>query len=154
MAHTKAENSLIYLPLTNIEAIGLIAEDSPNLKSCTPFFISVMIFSPEAGFKYFVKVQKSCSATNDPIWKLHFDLDRIIEGKFVRVLEIEIGAGTDGENEKVEKIAEEGINDKQSEVINNELYPAGKVLVLEGRSPTEQEANAINATMKKIIISG
>jgi hypothetical protein len=68
------------------------------------------------------------------------------------VLEIEIGVGTDGEEaKKVEKIAEDGITDKQSDIINKELFPITKVVVVEKREPTKEEAEAINKTMKKVI---
>ena len=156
MPLTKVENALINVPSVDINRFDLLGAEAPAQaeapKTCTPFFISVMIFSPEAGFKYFVKVQKSCSANNDPIWKLHFDLERLINEKFARVLEIEIGVGTDGEEaKKVEKIAEDGITDKQSDIINKELFPITKVVAVEKREPTKKEAEAINKTMKKVI---
>ena len=156
MSLTKVKNALINVPSAEINRLDMLGAEAPAQaeapKTCTPFFISVMIFSPEAGFKYFVKVQKSCSAKNDPIWKLHFDLERIINEKFVRVLEIEIGVGTDGEEaKKVEKIAEDGITDKQSDIINKELFPITKVVIVEKREPTKEEAEAINKTMKKVI---
>jgi hypothetical protein len=82
MSLTKFKNTLINVPSVDINRFDLLGAEAPAQaeapKTCTPFFISVMIFSPEAGFKYFVKVQKSCSAKNDPIWKLHFDLERLI----------------------------------------------------------------------------
>jgi hypothetical protein len=158
MSLTKVENALIYVSSEHVNAFAPLPAETiaplpaETLKICTPFYISVMMFNPEAGYKYFVKVQKSCSADNDPIWKLRFDLDRLIKNKFVRVLEIEVGAGTDGEEKKIEQIAEEGITDKQSDAINTEVYPLAKVLAEEDRDPTEAEAQAINNSMRKVII--
>ena len=43
-------------------------------KKCKPFVLQVMVFSPESGFKFEVLVEKDCSASNDPIWKLVLDL--------------------------------------------------------------------------------
>ena len=47
-------------------------------KICKPFLLEVMVFSPEAGFKFKVMVERSCTPEADAIWKLVFDLFRVI----------------------------------------------------------------------------
>lgn len=43
-------------------------------KKCKPFIFEVMVYSPEAGYKAEVVVEKGCTAANDAIWKFVFDL--------------------------------------------------------------------------------
>ena len=50
-------------------------------KICRPFVLDVMVFSPEAGYKFHVSVERSCTPEADPIWKLVFDLYRVETGK-------------------------------------------------------------------------
>ena len=43
-------------------------------KKCKPFILEVFVASPEAGYKFELTVEKSCTSTNDPLFKLVFDL--------------------------------------------------------------------------------
>ena len=43
-------------------------------KKCKPFIFEVMVYSPEAGYKAEVVIERACTASNDSIWKFVFDL--------------------------------------------------------------------------------
>lgn len=43
-------------------------------KRCRPFILEVFVASPEAGYKFELIVEKSCTSSNDALWKLVFDL--------------------------------------------------------------------------------
>ena len=47
---------------------------SMGVKKCKPFQLQVMVFSPEAGYKFELLVEQACSPAAEPIWKLIFDL--------------------------------------------------------------------------------
>ncbi|HEV2834058.1 MAG TPA: hypothetical protein VGW58_02010, partial [Pyrinomonadaceae bacterium] len=38
-------------------------------KKCKPFIFEVMVYSPEAGYKAQVQVERGCTPTNDSVWK-------------------------------------------------------------------------------------
>jgi len=46
-------------------------------KICRPFLLEVMVFSPQAGFKFKVDVERSCTPEADALWKLVFDLYQV-----------------------------------------------------------------------------
>ena len=43
-------------------------------KQCKPFSFEVMVYTPEAGYKAQIVVERGCTPTNDSIWKFVFDL--------------------------------------------------------------------------------
>lgn len=43
-------------------------------KKCKPFIFEVMVYSPEAGYKAEIVVERGCTAANDAVWKFVFDL--------------------------------------------------------------------------------
>src|SRR6185369_11311751 len=43
-------------------------------KKCKPFIFEVMVYSPEAGYKAEIVIERGCTATNDAVWKFVFDL--------------------------------------------------------------------------------
>ena len=43
-------------------------------KKCKPFIFEVMVYSPEAGYKAEIVVERGCTPTNDSVWKFVFDL--------------------------------------------------------------------------------
>lgn len=43
-------------------------------KRCKPFIFEVMVYSPEAGYKAQIQVERGCTPTNDAVWKFVFDL--------------------------------------------------------------------------------
>ena len=43
-------------------------------KKCKPFIFEVMVYSPEAGYKAQIVVERGCTAANDSVWKFVFDL--------------------------------------------------------------------------------
>lgn len=59
-------------PQVNASSSGNVTVVGP--KRCKPFIFEVMVYSPEAGYKAEVVVEKGCTATNDPVWKFVFDL--------------------------------------------------------------------------------
>lgn len=153
MSLTKFKDTVVYVSglREDLNALEAAPPAREAVKICTPFYISVMVYNPEAGWKFLLKVQKSCNMTNDPIWKLRFNLDRLIKDEFVRVLEVEAGLGTDGEVAGAEKIVKDGINEGQLDLLVDEIYPKTKILAEEQRDPTMEEAKDIRSSMKKLV---
>ena len=58
---------------TNVVPVGT--------KICKPFLLDVMVFSPESGYKFHVSVERDCTPTADAIWKLVFDLYKVVAGQ-------------------------------------------------------------------------
>lgn len=119
-------------------------------KVCKPFLIEVMVFSPESGYKFKVVVERTCTPQADPIWKLVFDLYKIIDGKEVQIVHVSFTAGVPVEQKAIEKMADEGITEAQSDVMVNDVHPAVKVI--EGvPKPTDKQKKRIHAAMQKAV---
>jgi hypothetical protein len=119
-------------------------------KRCRPFLLDVMVFSPESGYKFAVMVEKGCSAENDPIWKLVFDLFKKREdGEFDQIVHVSFRAETEHEQTGVKTIAFDGVSEKQANVLVSEVHPAAKQL--EGAAqPTEEQKSALRHAMSKV----
>ncbi|MGH9942113.1 MAG: hypothetical protein ACRD9R_07135 [Pyrinomonadaceae bacterium] len=119
-------------------------------KKCKPFLLEVMVMAPEAGFKFEVMVEKGCTAQNDAVWKLVFDLYKKIEGEFVQIVHVSFKAGDADETNGVKKMAREGVTPKAAEVISTEVHPVAKRL--ETEEPTPALKKELKAKMKKAVI--
>jgi hypothetical protein len=118
-------------------------------KRCRPFLLQVMVFSPEAGYKFEVVVEKGCTPENDPIWKLVFDLYKKNKDGFDQIVHVSFRAGTDQESEGIKRMALEGVSDKQADLLTGPVYDAAKTL--EGVStPTPQHKEKIRTAMSKV----
>ena len=119
-------------------------------KVCKPFLIEVMVFSPESGYKFKVVVERTCTPQADAIWKLVFDLYRIISGTEVQIVHVSFTAGVPVEQTAIQKMADEGITEAQSDALINDVHPAVKEI--EGvPKPTAKQKKRIHDTMQKAV---
>jgi hypothetical protein len=93
---------------------------------CKPFVLEVMVFAPASGFKIEVKIEKSCTPQADAIWKIVFDLfkKKISGDGFDQLVHVSYTGGTPVEQKGIEATSAVGINDRQADVIINEVGPA------------------------------
>jgi len=118
-------------------------------KTCQPFNLDVMVFSPEAGFKFELSIDRSCSPTLDPIWKLIFDLYKKNDaGDFDQIVHVAFTANAPEEQAGVASMAVNGVSSKASDVVVNEVYPAAKALDGVAAPTAEQKATLHDAMSK------
>jgi hypothetical protein len=102
-------------------------------KSCKPFLLEVMVFSPEAGFKFEVSIEKSCikATAEDPAkakFKLVFDLFKQQEGKgeFDHIIHVSYTAENELQEKKLNATVTNGINAAQSKQLITKVHPSVK----------------------------
>jgi hypothetical protein len=120
-------------------------------KSCKPFLLEVMVMSPEAGYKFEVLVEKGCTATNEAIWKLVFDLYKKIEGQFTQIIHVSFTAGSSAEKKGVQRMVVEGVSDAGASIIKKDLYPVAKKVAESGGQPTEQQREALKKAASRAV---
>jgi hypothetical protein len=119
-------------------------------KVCKPFLLEVMVFSPEAGFKFKVMVERSCTPEADAIWKLVFDLFRVMEDKEVQVVHVSFTTGTPVEQKAVQLMASEGVKPGQARILIEEVHPAAKAV--EGvKKPTKKQKQELHDAMTEVV---
>ena len=119
-------------------------------KICKPFLLEVMVFSPEAGFKFKVVVERSCTPEADAIWKLVFDLFRVTEDKEVQVVHVSFTTGAAVEQKAVQLMATEGIKPSQAKILIEEVHPAAKAV--EGvKNPTKKQKQQLRDAMSEVV---
>ena len=119
-------------------------------KPCKPFLLEVMVFSPEAGYKFKVIVERSCTPEADAIWKLVFDLYRVTNGQEVQLVHVSFTTGTPVEQKVVQSMAAEGVSQAQADLLVVEVHPAVKAI--EGVSkPTAKQKKQIHDSMAKVV---
>ena len=119
-------------------------------KVCKPFLLEVMVFSPESGYKFKVVVERTCTPEADAIWKLVFDLYKITNGQEVQIVHVSFTAGAPVEQQAVQKMADEGVTEAQSDVLINEVHPAVKVIAGVPK-PTPKQKKRIHDAMQKAV---
>ncbi len=122
-------------------------------KKCKPFLLRVMIFSPESGYKFTIEIQKACNTSNEPIWKLLFDLYKKIDGVFEEVVSVEFVAGDPNDIDKVAAITEDGMKRAQVRAFRDNVYPLVKPFGDIGNTPAAADKKKIDDTVKKAINS-
>jgi hypothetical protein len=120
-------------------------------KVCKPFLLEVMVFSPESGFKFKVMVERACTPEADAIWKLVFDLYRIIDGKEVQVVHVSYTTGTPVESKAVQAMAVEGVKPAQAQALTTQVFPAAKAVVGK-KKPTKKDKDALMGAMAGAIV--
>jgi hypothetical protein len=111
-------------------------------KVCRPFVLNVMVFAPEAGFKFEVSVEKSCTADADALWKLVFDLyKKSADDTFDQIVHVSYKADTPIEARAIENTAALGVSAAQAGGLINRVHPAVKAL--EGAGMMTPEALVI-----------
>ncbi len=125
-----------------------------GVKRCKPFLLRVMVFSPETGYKFTIEVQKACTAQNEEVWKLLFDLYKKINNEFVEVVSVEFVAGDPNEIEKIAAITDEGMTRPQVRAFRDNVFPLVKPFADSGNKPTATEKKKIDDTMRNAIMGG
>ena len=103
--------------------------------SCKPFTLEVMVFSPEAGYKFQVSVERSCikATAVDPAltkWKLVFDLykQKAATSDFDQIVHVSYTAENPTQEKKVSSTAAKGVNPDQSKQLITKVHPAIKAV--------------------------
>jgi len=123
-------------------------------KLCKPFLLEVMVFSPESGYKFKVIVERSCTPEADPLWKLVFDLYKMIEDeeelKEVQIVHVSFTTGTPVQQKAVQRMASEGVKPAQATVLVDKVHPAAKAI--EGKTqPTVAEKQALHDAITEVV---
>lgn len=127
------------MPNNNISIVPVTA------RSCRPFTLEVMVFSPEAGFKFQVAIEKSCikATTEDPAitkWKLVFDLYKQKAGSsdFDQIVHVSYTAENPVQEKKVASTVANGVNPDQSKQIITKVHPSVKAVEDIGTLPPDE----------------
>jgi hypothetical protein len=119
-------------------------------KQCKPFILQVFVASPEAGYKFELTVEKSCTSTNDPLWKLVFDLyKKDASGTFQQIVHVSFTPLEPDEKQGVEAIATEPISVDTARVLRNEVHPAAKDVAGTSK-PTPAQKKKLHDAMSKV----
>lgn len=120
-------------------------------KICKPFLLDVMVFSPEAGFKFHVSVERDCTPTADSIWKLVFDLYKVVSGQpDVALVHVSFTSGTPVEQQALQNMATQGVAPAQADLLVNTVYPATKAIV-GNDNPTPEQKQAVHDAMSQVV---
>jgi hypothetical protein len=116
-------------------------------KTCQPFNLDVMVFSPESGYKFELSIDRSCSPELDEIWKLIFDLYKMnsATGSFDQIVHVAFTATEPEEQAGVQNMAVNGVSSAASDVVVTTVYPAAKALDGVASPTDEQKADLHNA---------
>jgi hypothetical protein len=120
-------------------------------KICKPFLLDVMVFSPEAGFKFNVSVERACTPTADSIWKLVFDLYKVVAGQpDVALVHVSFTSGTPVEQTALQNMATQGVAPAQADTLVKVVYPATKA-VAGNDNPTPEQKQAVHDAMSQVV---
>jgi hypothetical protein len=126
---------------------------NPNAKTCKPFILEVWAAVPESGYKFDLLVEKSCSAENDPLWKLVFDLyKKNTAGKYEQILHVSFQALDPKERKGVENMSVNPISFKTATIVVQDVHPAAKALVGVA-NPTADQKKPLHNAMSKAAVS-
>ncbi len=120
-------------------------------KICKPMLLEVMVFSPEAGFKFKVMVERACTPEADEVWKLVFDLFKMIEGVETQIVHISYTAGAPVERAAVQAMASEGVKPEQAQVLATEVHEAAKAVAGKKKVTKKESTRALNALKKTLV---
>lgn len=119
-------------------------------KLCKPFLLEVMVFSPESGFKFKVIVERSCTPEADELWKIVFDLFKIIDGQEVQVVHVSYSTGTPVERQAVQAMATDGVKPAQAKVLVEKVHPAAKA-VIGAKKATKTQKKKLHDAMAEVV---
>lgn len=120
-------------------------------KICKPFLLDVMVFSPESGFKFQVSVERDCTPTADSIWKLVFDLYKVVAGQpDVQLVHVSYTSGTPVEQQSIQNMGTQGVNQDQADQLIENVYPATKAIV-GNNNPTPEQKQAVHDAMSGVV---
>lgn len=119
-------------------------------KKCKPFILEVFVASPEAGYKFELTVEKACSSTNDPLWKLVFDLDKKnAAGSYEQIVHVSFQPTEPAEAKGVEALATEPVSVETARVLTKEVHPAAKAIAGVA-NPTPAQKKKLHDAMSKV----
>jgi hypothetical protein len=118
-------------------------------KKCKPFILEVFVASPEAGYKFELTVEKACTSTNDPLWKLVFDLyKKDASGAFQQLVHVSFKPTEPEAQRGVEALALEPVNVETARVLRKEVHPAAKAFAGAAK-PSAAQKKALHDAMSK-----
>lgn len=119
---------------------------------CTPFLLRVMVFSPEAGFRFDVTVQRICPADGSTVWKIVFHLfkKQATGSGFDLIVSVEFEGEASADNKAIETMSNQGVTVPQHRAFRKKVFPATKPLA-DGHTPTPAENQKVHTEMKGAI---
>lgn len=120
-----------------------------STKKCRPFSLDVMVMNPEADFKFALSVELACSPEADRIWKLVFDLFKRVNNDFLQILHVSFQAEAPAEIAGVEATAMNGANQRQADLVMNEIHPIARQIAGSG-APHPTSAETIHQKLSKV----
>ena len=120
-------------------------------KKCKPFIIQVMVFSPESGYKIEVSVERGCTATNDSIWKVVFDLYKQKESGngFDQLVHVSYQGKNANENNNIQKTLG-GVNAAQADALIDDVFPASKTFA---EKPNNTNKTKVAKASQKFVLA-
>jgi hypothetical protein len=119
-------------------------------KTCRPFVLEIMVFSPESGYKFKVNVERSCSPEADELWKLVFDLFQLKSSGELQLVHVSFTAGSPVEQKAIQQMASNGVSPQQSDVLVKHVFPAARQLK-PGKPPTPAQKKALKDAMAEVV---
>ena len=110
-------------------------------ETCTEIHLKVMIFSPEAGFKFDVTVERTCFPTK---WHIIFNLYKKVGSDFVLIVSVDFEAEKKVEEQKIAAMSTQGIGVMQARALRKKVYP----LVKAGASEQQVHKEISNAVQQ------
>ena len=92
-------------------------------ETCTEIHLKVMIFSPEAGFKFDVTVERTCFPTK---WHIIFNLYKKVGNDFVQIVGVDFEAEKKVEEKAISAMNTQGIGVMQARAFRKKVYPLVK----------------------------
>jgi hypothetical protein len=129
-------------------SVSVVKTDKQK-KKCKPFILDVMVMNPEEKYKFQVQVEKFCTADNDPMWKLVFDLYKKKEDGFIQIVHVSYKPTGGEETNGVAKMVTDGVSKPQAKALTDNVFPAAKAIESAPVPTPEQEA-ALNSAMSSV----
>lgn len=120
-------------------------------KKCKPFIVEVMVFSPESGYKIEVSVERDCTAANDSIWKIVFDLykQKADGSGFDQLVHVSYRGKDQNENQHIQKTLH-GVNPAQADSLVNDGFPAQKAFA---EDPSDANKAGVARASKAFVLA-
>ena len=97
-------------------------------------------------------MEKACTSTNDPLWKLVFDLyKKDASGVFQQLVHVSFKPTEPAEQKGVEALALQPVNVETARVLRKEVHPAAKAVAAAAK-PTAAQKKALHDAMSKVAL--
>jgi len=111
-------------------------------ETCTEIHLKVMIFSPEAGSKFDVTVDKKCFPTK---WHIIFNLFKKVGNDIVLIVSVDFEAEKKVEEKAIAAMSTDGIGVLQARAFRKKVFP----LVKAGASEDQVHKEISNAIQQQ-----